>query len=70
MFTLLKAGLKSLLIFAAVTAGSALMSSFAGAQDDPNAQYVLIQSGELAAQVREIEAPVEVGVWKLQFNLQ
>ncbi|HKQ91936.1 MAG TPA: hypothetical protein VJZ77_14685 [Blastocatellia bacterium] len=70
MFTLLKAGLKSLLIFAAVTAGWAIMSSAARAQDDPNAQYILIQSGELAAQVREVEVPVEVGVWKLQFNLQ
>jgi hypothetical protein len=70
MFTLLKAGLNSLLVFAAVTAGSAIMSSAARAQDDPNAQYILIQSGELAAQVREVEVPVEVGVWKLQFNLQ
>ena len=70
MFTLLKAGLKSLLIFATVTVCSAFMSSAARAQDDPNAQYILIQSGELAAQVREVEVPVEVGVWKLQFNLQ
>jgi hypothetical protein len=70
MSTLLKTGLKSLLVFALITVCSAFMSSFACAQDDPNAQYVLIQSDELAAQVREIEAPVEVGVWKLQFNLQ
>src|SRR5215510_10604454 len=70
MFISLKAGLKSLLIFAAVTVCSAFMSSAVCAQDDPNAQYILIQSGELAAQVREIEVPVEVGVWKLQFNLQ
>ena len=69
MFTI-EAGLKSLLILAAVTAGWAIMSSAARAQDDPNAQYILIQSGELAAQVREVEVPVEVGVWKLQFNLQ
>lgn len=70
MFILPKAGLKSLLVFTAIAVWSAFMSSVACAQDDPNAQYVLIQSGELAAQVREIEAPVEVGVWKLQFNLQ
>jgi hypothetical protein len=70
MFTLLKAGLKPLLAFAAITVCSAFMSSIARAQDDPNAQYILIQSGELAAHVREIEVPVEVGVWKLQFNLQ
>jgi hypothetical protein len=70
MFKLLKEGLKSLLYFAAITACSAFISSVACAQDDPNAQYILIQSGELAAQVREIEVPVEVGVWKLQFNLQ
>jgi hypothetical protein len=70
MSILLKAGLKSLIVFALITVCSAFMSSDARAQDDPNAQFVLIQSGELAAQVREIEAPVEVGVWKLQFNLQ
>src|SRR5215471_2568460 len=70
MFISLKAGLKSLLVFAAVTVCSAFMSSSACAQDDPNAQYILIQSGELASQVREVEVPVEVGVWKLQFNLQ
>jgi hypothetical protein len=70
MFKLLKAGLKPLLVFAVITIGSAFMSSAACAQDDPNAQYILIQSDELAGQVREIEVPVEVGVWKLQFNLQ
>src|SRR5215471_14667385 len=70
MFTLSKAGLKSFLVFAAIAICSAFGSSVACAQDDPNAQYILIQSGELAAQVREIEVPVEVGVWKLQFNLQ
>jgi hypothetical protein len=70
MLILLKAGLKSLPVFALVAVCSAFVSSSAHAQDDPNAQYVLIQSGELTAQVREIEAPVEVGVWKLQFNLQ
>lgn len=70
MFITLKAGLKSLLVFAAVTVCSAFMSSTARAQDDPNAQYIMIRSGELASQVREIEVPVEVGVWKLQFNLQ
>ncbi|MGH9756043.1 MAG: hypothetical protein ACREA2_24950 [Blastocatellia bacterium] len=70
MFILLKTGLKSFLVGAAITVWLSFMSSAVCAQDDPNAQYVLIQSGELAAQVREIEAPVEVGVWKLQFNLQ
>ncbi|HZF41761.1 MAG TPA: hypothetical protein VE715_23290, partial [Blastocatellia bacterium] len=70
MFTLLKAGLKPLFVFAAITVCSVFVSSVACAQDDPNAQYILIRSGELAAQVREIEVPVEVGVWKLQFNLQ
>jgi hypothetical protein len=70
MFKLLKACLKSLLVFAAITICSVFLSSVVLAQDDPNAQYILIQSGELAGQVREIEVPVEVGVWKLQFNLQ
>jgi hypothetical protein len=70
MFKLLKACLKPLFVFAAILICSAFMSSMVLAQDDPNAQYILIQSGELAGQVREIEVPVEVGVWKLQFNLQ
>ena len=70
MLKLLNAGLKSFPVFAAIMVCSAFMSSVACAQDDPNAQYILIQSGELAAQVREVEVPVEVGVWKLQFNLQ
>jgi hypothetical protein len=70
MFKLLKAGLKPLPIFAAITICSALLSPAALAQDDPNAQYIMIQSGNIAGQVREIEVPVEVGVWKLQFNLQ
>jgi len=42
----------------------------AAAQDDPNAQYLLLQSGEAASAPREIEVPVEVGVLRLQFNLQ
>ena len=74
----LKADLKSLFVFAAPLVCLAFISSIsfartasgAAAQDDPNAQYILIQSGELARDPREIEVPVEVGVWKLQFNLQ
>src|SRR5262245_40911978 len=65
-----KAGLKSLPILAAITVCSALAAGVACAQDDPNAQYIAIQSGKLASQVRDIEVPVEVGVWKVQFNLQ
>src|SRR5262245_52986501 len=75
---ILKADLKSLFVFAAplvclayLSSGvSARVASGAAAQDDPNAQYILIQSGELSRETREIEVPVEVGVWKLQFNLQ
>jgi len=75
---ILKADLKSLFVFAAplvclayLSSGvSARVASGAAAQDDPNAQYILIQSGELTRETREIEVPVEVGVWKLQFNLQ
>ena len=70
--------LKSLFVFAAIMVCSASgspgayaqSSPGASAQEDPNAQYILIQSGELVTQTREIEIPVEVGVWKLQFNLQ
>jgi hypothetical protein len=40
------------------------------AQEDPNAQYLLLQAGELQTGEREIEAPVEVNVFRLQFNLQ
>ncbi len=46
------------------------LSSGASAQTDPNTQYILVQSGELLGRDREIEVPVEVGVTKLQFNLQ
>jgi hypothetical protein len=74
----LKADLKSLLVIAALLAcpasispfSSAMASSFGSAQDDPNAQYILIQSGELGADAGDIEVPVEVGVWKLQFDLR
>src|SRR5262245_14353625 len=69
MFISLKAGLKSLLLFAAATVCSAFSASAACGQACPNAQYMLVQSGEPAAQVREVEVPVEGGVWKLQFNL-
>ncbi len=60
----------SFLVFGLILFCSAFAPSIARAQDDPNAQYILIQSGELAAQTREIEVPVEVGVLKLQFSLQ
>lgn len=39
-------------------------------QNDPNAQYILFQKDELRAGFKEIEVPIEVGVWKLQYNLQ
>ncbi|MGH9766857.1 MAG: hypothetical protein ACREAB_05415 [Blastocatellia bacterium] len=66
----LKADPKSLLVFAVILVCSAFMPSGADAQGDPNAQYILVRSGELAARSREIEVPVEAGVLKLQFNLQ
>src|SRR5262249_26323247 len=66
----LNADLKSLFVFMVILVCSASVSSGGYAQEDPNAQYILIQSGELAAQTREIEVPVEVGAQKLQFNLQ
>src|SRR5262249_58457482 len=40
------------------------------AQDDPNAQYIVLQSGELRSESREVEVPLEVGLWKLHLNLQ
>lgn len=46
----------------------------ARAQEDPNAQYIVLQVGEISAgeqaAFREIEVPVEVGVLRLHFNLQ
>ncbi|MGH9842661.1 MAG: hypothetical protein ACREEM_28285, partial [Blastocatellia bacterium] len=48
----------------------ALLVCSAAAQDDPNAQYLILQSGEAASEPREIEVPVEVGLLRLQFNLQ
>src|SRR5262245_42761565 len=75
---ILKADLKSRFVFAAPlflaasiwSVGAAWASSGAAAQEDPNSQYILIQSDELKSGPREIDVPVEVGVWKLQFNLQ
>jgi hypothetical protein len=66
----LKAVPKSLLVSALIFVGALSTSSTTPAQDDPNAQYILVQSGELSSEVREIEVPVEVGVLRLQFNLQ
>ncbi len=40
------------------------------AQEDPNAQYIALVSGELAGQPREIEVPIEVGALRVFFNLQ
>jgi hypothetical protein len=42
----------------------------AGAQSDPNLQYVTLLSGTLSSAVREIDVPVETGVLSLQFNVQ
>ncbi len=66
----LKAVLKSLFVFILIFIGAPSTSSATGAQDDPNAQYIVIQSGELVSETREIEVPVEVSVLRLQFNLQ
>lgn len=45
-------------------------ASSALAQDDPNAQHITILSGKLSGETRDIEAPVEVGVLRLFFNLR
>src|SRR5262245_33006063 len=49
---------------------SYMLFEHAYGQDDPNAQYIILQSDELQSGSREIEVPVEVGVWKLQFNVR
>jgi hypothetical protein len=66
----LKAVLMSLFVFAAIFGGAMSTSAAQAAQEDPNTQYILIQSGELASETRDIEVPVEAGVLRLQFNLQ
>jgi hypothetical protein len=64
----LKAALNSFFIFIAIFLGIGCV--IAKAQDDPNAQYIVILSGDLSSEPREIEAPVEVGVLRLQFSVQ
>jgi hypothetical protein len=71
----LKADPKSIFVFALALVCLSLVCSLwipavTVAQGDPNAQYILIQSGDLTGQDREIDVPVEVGVYKLQFNLE
>ncbi len=39
-------------------------------QEDPNAQYVVLQSGTLAEEPIEIDVPVEAGVLRLQFSVK
>jgi hypothetical protein len=46
------------------------LTSTAIGQEDPNAQYVSIVSGDLSNEPREIDIPVEVGVLRLQFSVQ
>ncbi len=65
---ILKAVLKSFFGFMIVFVGA---NNFAAnAQDDPNAQHITIFSGDLSSEPREIDAPVEVGVLRLQFSVQ
>jgi hypothetical protein len=66
----LKAVLKFSFVCALILICALSTSSSLSAQDDPNSQYILVQSGELSSETREIEVPVEVGVLRLQFNLQ
>jgi hypothetical protein len=55
-----------LAIFACALRGSPT----ANAQDDPNAQYIALFSGNLSAEPREIDVPVEVGVLRLQYSVK
>lgn len=41
-----------------------------GAQEDPNAQHILLVSGALAGEPREFDVPVESKVIRLQFTVQ
>ncbi len=40
------------------------------AQEDPNSQYIIITSGAISSDPREVDVPVEVGVLRLQFSVQ
>src|SRR5262245_41955761 len=45
-------------------------SSAVNAQEDPNAQYVVIRSGMLSTQPVEIEVPLEISVLRLQLSIE
>ncbi|MCI0336086.1 MAG: hypothetical protein L0226_00775 [Acidobacteria bacterium] len=69
----LKAVQKSFIVFLTVFGvvfSCTLSTSTTSAQDDPNAQYITIISGDLSNEPREIEVPVEVGVFRLQLSVQ
>lgn len=44
--------------------------ALAAAQEDANAQHIILQSGALVAETRAIEVPIEVGALRVFFNLQ
>lgn len=63
-----QAVLRFLLVGISVLLGAGTDTS--AAQEDPNAQYITLRAGALAAETREIEVPVEVGALRVFFNLQ
>jgi hypothetical protein len=63
------AALKTILFSLAICVWLSSFGSQAYAQNDANAQYILLEKNGVSEGSREIEAAVEVGVWKLQFNL-
>lgn len=66
----LNAMLKSSLAALLIACFAALTVSTANAQEDVNAQYITLLSGKLSGEVRDIELPVEVTVFRLFVNLR
>ncbi len=66
----LKAMLKSSLTALLVACFATLTVSTARAQEDVNAQYILLLSGKLSGEARDIELPVEVTMFRLFVNLR
>ncbi|HKX33576.1 MAG TPA: hypothetical protein VJ302_38210 [Blastocatellia bacterium] len=62
--------MKVWLIIGVLIGGLLSASPVINAQEDPNAQYIIIRSGALSAQPLEIEMPIEVSVLKLQLAIE
>ncbi len=60
----------SLLLCSESWMNSSRAAGVATIQEDPNQQYITLLTGKLAGEVRDIEAPVEVGVLRVFFSVR